>query len=62
MLQIIDMLNSRGVYKKMGYTETLDEIVSDINSNYGPTNGQAFSSSLDSIFLGKCIVSLFFSQ
>lgn len=62
ILLIIDMLNSKGLYKKLGYDESLDDIVSDIQSNYNPPGGQVFSPLLDNMFVGKCIVSLLLPQ
>lgn len=58
MLDIIDMLDGQGAFKKMGYAEDLDEIVSLIKSKYTPTDGEKFSSLLDNLFLGKCIASV----
>lgn len=58
MLDIIDMLDGQGAFKKMGYAENLDEVVSMIKAKYIPVDGEKFSPLLDNLFLGKCIASV----
>lgn len=60
MLTIIDLLDGQGLFKKMGYFESLEEIVANIKLNYSDSAGgeHGFSALLDNILLGKCIVSL----
>lgn len=60
MLTIIDLLDGLGVFKKMGYSESLEDIVSNIKMNYGEESngdGHGYSTLLDNILIGKCIIS-----
>ena len=58
MLTIIELLDSKGLFTKMGYEESLEDIVATVKSQYMPPEGLAFSSLLDNIFIGKCMVAL----
>ena len=61
MLLIIDMLESKGLYKKMGYTDTLEDIKSNISACYGDDNF-GHPSLLDNIYIGKCIIACILSK
>jgi hypothetical protein len=65
MLAIIDLLDGKGLFTKMGYVESVEEIKSMIRLNYNATDvddGHTFSALLDNIFMGKCIVSFLLPQ